>query len=350
MENTLDAVWSGNIAWIVGLCLSAVKAGQRMAEEMGDADFAKTCEAFVTKGSANMDKLLFNGEYYIHRPDSSSGTKSLGSYNTSHIDQVYGQSWAHQLGLGYILSTKNVVSALTALYKYNFAPDIGPYIKVHTGGRPYALPGESGMIMNVNAKNDEKPYGDDVSWQAGYFHECMTGFEYEVAAHMLAEGLTDMGMVMVRAIHDRYHAAKRNPYNEIECSDHYARSMSSYGAFISACGYQYHGPKGYMRFAPRWGADDFKAPFTAAEGWGSYSQKLSTTAMECTLELKYGQLQLQSFSVDLPKGRQVTALTVKQGDQAVSAKYAQTDTSVVVTLDARVTVKTGERLVLTLQA
>jgi len=40
LENTLDAKWPGEIAWIVGLCLAAIKAGQLMAEEMQDETFA----------------------------------------------------------------------------------------------------------------------------------------------------------------------------------------------------------------------------------------------------------------------------------------------------------------------
>ena len=105
--------------------------------------------------------------------------------------------------------------------------------------------------MNTNPHNEPKPYGDNVTWQLGYFHECMTGFEHQVASHMMAEGMTDEALVITRAIHDRYHAAKRNPYNEIECSDHYARAMAGYGTFITACGFEYHGPKGYLRFAPK---------------------------------------------------------------------------------------------------
>ncbi|KAA6324142.1 hypothetical protein EZS27_026494 [termite gut metagenome] len=300
LENTLDAVWDGEIAWIVGLCVAAVKAGQCMAEETGDITFARKCADFVAKGSANMDKYLFNGEYYIHRPDKEKGRSKLGSYNTCHIDQVMGQSWAYQIGLGQILDNKKVKSALRSLWKYNYTSDVGPYIETHQGGRPYALAGEGGLIINTNPKNESKPYGDNETWQLGYFHECQSGYEYEVASHLIAEGMTDEGLILVRSIHDRYHAAKRNPYNEIECSDHYARAMASYGSFITACGYEYHGPKGYMRFAPQWNAQDFKAPFTAAEGWGTFTQKQLDGKVECTLEPKYGQVQLNSFSVEAP--------------------------------------------------
>jgi uncharacterized protein (DUF608 family) len=344
LENTLDAVWDGEIAWIVGLCIAAVKAGQRMAEEAGDVDFAKKCADFVAKGSANMDKYLFNGEYYIHRPDKEKGRTKLGSYNTCHIDQVMGQSWAYQVGLGQILDNKKVKSALRSLWKYNYTPDVGPYIETHQGGRPYALAGEGGLIINTNPKNEPKPYGENETWQLGYFHECQSGYEYEVASHLIAEGMTDEGLVLVRSIHDRYHAAKRNPYNEIECSDHYARAMASYGSFITACGYEYHGPKGYMRFAPQWNAQDFKAPFTAAEGWGSYTQKQSDGKMECTLEPKYGQVQLNSFSVEAPTGKKLKTAKVQAGGQIIPAKMTQKGTTVLITLPSRIIVKSGEKL------
>lgn len=323
MENTLDAVWDGEIAWIVGLCISGVRAGQEMAEEAGDPEFAKICADYVQKGSKNMDKYLFNGEYYIHRPDKTAGRSKLGSYNTCHIDQVLGQAWAHQVGLGRIQDKSKTLSALRSLWKYNYTPDVGPYIAVHQGGRPYALAGEGGLIMNTNPKNEAKPYGDNVTWQMGYFHECMSGFEYQVAAHMIAEGMTDEGLVLVRSIHDRYHAAKRNPFNEIECSDHYARAMASYGAFISACGFEYHGPKGYMRFAPKWGQDNFKAPFTSAEAWGTYSQQYTPSGISCNLKIEYGKLSLKDFSIEAPKGKKFKSIEVTSDGQPISAQITQ---------------------------
>ncbi len=344
MENTLDAVWDGEIAWIVGLCISGVRAGQEMAEEVGDTEFAKICADYVQKGSKNMDKYLFNGEYYIHRPDKEKGRAKLGSYNTSHIDQVMGQSWAFQVGLGRIQDQKKTVSALRALWKYNYTPDVGPYIAVNQGGRPYAVAGEGGMIMNTNPKKEAKPYGDNVTWQMGYFHECMSGFEYQVASHMIAEGMTDEGLVLVRSIHDRYDGAKRNPFNEIECSDHYARAMASYGAFITACGFEYHGPKGYMRFAPKWNAADFKAPFTAAEGWGTYAQQQTGGQMTCTLNPKYGKVQLQSFSVVAPKGKSYRSATVTVNGQAVSAEVKQKGQDVTISFANRITVDTDKEL------
>lgn len=317
MENTLDAVWEGEIAWIAGLCIAAAKAAQHMAEEMNDTAFAETCKTYVENGCRGMEEKLFNGEYFIHRPDAVQGRKKLGSYNTCHIDQVYGQSWAWQAGLGRLWSKEKTLSALRALWKYNFTPDVGPYIKTHTGGRPYALEGEGGMVMNTNPANESKPFGENVTWQLGYFHECMSGFEHQVASHMMAEGMTDEALVLTRMIHDRYHAAKRNPFNEIECSDHYARAMASYGTLISACGFEYHGPKGYIRFAPKLRHDaGFRSPFTAAEGWGTYAVKKSGRVSEHTLALKYGSLQLHTISLGETAG---TKASVKLAGKTLHA-------------------------------
>ena len=323
IENTLDAVWDGEIAWLVGLCIAAVKAGEAMALEMGDKEFASVCADYVAKGSKNMDEKLFNGEYYIHRPDEIKGRQKLGSYNTCHIDQVYGQSWAHQVGLGRINDKQKTISALKALWKYNFTPDVGPYIKERKGGRPYALPGEGGMVMNTNPRNEANPYGENITWQMGYFHECMSGFEHQVAAHMMAEGMVDEALVMTKMIHDRYHAAKRNPFNEIECSDHYARAMASYGTFISACGFEYHGPKGYIRFAPKLNPEKFKAPFTAAEGWGTFTQQKLKDKLTADIQVKYGKLRLKYISLDL--AYLPDKLIVRIGEKIISAAVEKQD-------------------------
>jgi hypothetical protein len=342
IENTLDAVWDGEIAWLVGLCIAAVKAGGAMAMEMGDQEFASVCDDYVAKGTKNMDEKLFNGEYYIHRPDEIKGRQKLGSYNTCHIDQVYGQSWAHQVGLGRINDKEKTMSALKSLWKYNFTPDVGPYIKERKGGRPYALPGEGGMVMNTNPRNEQKPYGENITWQMGYFHECMSGFEHQVAAHMMAEGMVEESLVMTRMIHDRYHAAKRNPFNEIECSDHYARAMASYGSFLSACGFGYHGPKGYIRFAPKISPKNFKAPFTAAEGWGSFSQQRSKDKLLASVAVQYGRLVLSTISLE--PVHEPKRVVVKSGQKTIEAVISKKESEWQIQLKEPLNLSVGDKL------
>src|SRR5260221_8901028 len=68
-HNTLDTDWFGPVAWLSGLYLSALLAAKTMALESGDADFAFTCERILKGGQKNFVTELFDGEYFINKPD-----------------------------------------------------------------------------------------------------------------------------------------------------------------------------------------------------------------------------------------------------------------------------------------
>lgn len=304
-HNTLDAEWFGKIPVIASLYLSALRCGQEMAQEMGDDGFARTCQQVYERGREEIE-MLFNGEYLVQQehPDH---LDAIGVGKGCYIDQVFGQGWAFQVGLGRLFDEKVVRSSLQALWKYNFNPDMGPLrdsLEPKLRGRPYAIAGDAGLVMCTWPKGGKR---DDWErfWQFGYFNECMSGFEYQAAGHMIWESSGDdsllmKGLAIARAIHDRYHAVQRNPYNEIECSDHYARAMASYGVFLAACGYEHHGPKGHLAFAPRLRAEDFKAPFTAAEGWGSFEQQVRDRALDAKLTVNYGRVRLATLALASP--------------------------------------------------
>lgn len=314
-ENTLDAAWYGKIAWISSLAIAALRVGVEMAKEQGDSAFAARCHTQYEKARVAVETQLFNGEYFYQIADPKR-KKTLGTYQACHIDQVHGQSWAWQVNLGRVLDRGKTLSALKALWKYNFTPDVGPFRKKYTAGRPYALAGEGGLVMTSNPELIKDVYGIS-SWQIGYFNECMSGFEHQVASHMMAEGMVLESLAVTRAVHDRYHAARRNPWNEVECSDHYARAMASYGTFITACGFESHGPRGHLGFAPKLTPEDFRAPFTVADGWGTFWQKQDAERAVCGIRMRWGTLRLKSLALALPDGVNVSTSVVTSDGKSV---------------------------------
>lgn len=339
-HNTLDQPWFGRVAWLSSLYIAAARACEEMASELGDEAFARECREIFQRGSRNIDRELFNGEYYVHIPDRQH-VRSVGSHNGCEVDQVFGQSWAYQVNLGRILPEEHVKKALQSLWRYNFTPDVGPYRKANRPGRWYAMAGEAGLIMCT------WPKGDAARVQEGfdfYFNECMTGFEYQVAGHMIWEGMVMEGLAITRAIHDRYHPARRNPWNEVECGDHYARAMASYGVFLAACGYEYHGPKGHLGFAPRLTPENFRAAFTTAKGWGTFSQARTAESQIHTVELKWGSLRLMSLGFVLPEGLKPRSVRVTLAGSPIPAKHTLVDGKLRIELGSALVLQAGQSL------
>ncbi|HUC86147.1 MAG TPA: GH116 family glycosyl hydrolase, partial [Candidatus Acidoferrales bacterium] len=350
-HNTLDTDWYGPVAWLSGLYLAALLAAETMAREMDDAEFAARCGKILVVGQKNFVSQLFDTDYFIDKVD----PKHLDAINSGtgcEIDQVMGQSWAFQVGLPRVLPEKETRAALASVWRYNFDPDVGPFRRANTAGRWYAMPGEAGLLMCTFPRTDwdyAQARGKGPEWAAGYFNECMNGFEYQAAGHMLWEGMILEGLAVTRAVHDRYHAARRNPWNEIECGDHYVRSMASYGVFIAACGFEYHGPKGHVGFAPRLTPENFQAAFIGAEGWGTYRQERSARFQNHFLEMKHGRLQLKSFAAELAPGMRLAGVAAKVDERTVSAAAVQTGLRVETTFADEILVAAGARLQIEMQ-
>lgn len=348
-HNTLDADWYGPVAWLSGLYLAALHAAEQMAEEMRDAQFAGQCRQIAERGRRYLTEQLFDGEYFINQPDPNR-PDTINSGTGCHIDQVLGQSWAWQVGLGRVLPEHETRSALRSLWRYNFTPDVGPYREVHQPGRWYAMPGEAGLLMCTFPRSDwgyEQAAGKGPNWAAGYFNECMNGFEYQVAGHMIWEGMLLEGMAITRAVHDRYHASRRNPWNEVECGDHYARSMASYGVFLAACGFEYHGPRGFISFAPRLNPEDFRAPFTTAQGWGTFQQQRTEESLHAHLDLRWGTLRMREFA--LSPTRPPTQVVVSCNNRELTATIRQENGRAIVVLAEDIHLAVGDQLTVTLR-
>jgi non-lysosomal glucosylceramidase len=344
-HNTLDTDWFGPVAWLSGLYLAALAAAAEMADETGDAEFARRCRGILEEGQKNLPAQLFDGEYFINKVDPKH-PDAINSGTGCEIDQVFGQSWAFQVGLPRVLPRKETVSALKSLWRYNFSPNVGPYRDIYKPGRWYALAGEAGLLMCSFPRRDwdyAQASGKGPEWAAGYFNECMNGFEYQAAGHMIWEGLTLEGLAVTRAVHDRYSAGRRNPWNEVECGDHYARSMASYGVYLAACGFEYHGPKRHIGFAPRLSPEDFKCAFTSAEGWGSYSQKIQAGKLKAGILVRRGKLKLKTVALESP-GAVASSVNVALAGKILPAQLDRRGSRVLISLDGGVEIGAGQSL------
>jgi uncharacterized protein (DUF608 family) len=355
-HNTLDTDWFGPVAWLSGLYLAALLAAETMAIELGDQEFADKCRAILQAGQRNIVAQLFDEKYFINKPDPKH-PEAINSGSGCEIDQVMGQSWAFQVGLPRVLPERETLAALKSLWRYNFTPDVGPYREVYKPGRWYAMAGEAGLLMCSFPRSDwdyGQAKGKGADWAAGYFNECMNGFEYQAAGHMIWEGLLTEGLAVTRAVHDRYHPSRRNPWNEIECGDHYARSMASYGVYLAACGFACHGPQRRMGFAPRLlasqgtkGADSFKCAFTSPEGWGSYAQVFDARTAHFKIAVKWGKLRLRTLDLPLPEGLSAGTLQVRANGNSLKTRHAQTGTHLTITFLDEAEVAAGRELSVT---
>lgn len=337
--HTLDRPWYGKISWITGMYNAALQVGIALGNEIGDEEFAMHCQTIADLGYKNVPKELFNGEFFFNDLD----PEHLDAPNTNwgcHLDQVIGQSWAFQAGLPRVLPEDKTKMALSSIFRYNYQNDVGKYLDTATikNVRFYALPKEAGTIMCTFPKGGANIAAGKIKhdWDkltVGYFSESMTGFTYQAAAHMIAEDLVDEGLTLIKAIHNRYSALKRNPYNEIEYGNHYIRAMASYGAFISASGFTYHGPKGEIGFNPKIRPDAFKSAFVTAEGWGSFTQQQKKDTQFATIELKYGKLVLSQININLPKNKTVNEITYRLNDKVMHARFNQKEDALSVIFD-----------------
>jgi hypothetical protein len=339
-HNTYDINFVGPNTMVGSLYLAALRAAEEMAREVGDGPFAETCRKIFESGKRLSVERLFNGEYFIQLVDLAKYPKFQYA-DGCLADQLFGQGWAHQLALGYVYPKKTILAALKSIWKYNWAPDVGAQNEKHPPERWFARPGEAGLFICTWPKSKHLDQG------VRYRDEIWTGIEYQVAGNMVWDGLVTEALAICRGIHERYHPAKHNPWNEVECGDHYARGMASYGVFLALAGFEYHGPKQHLGFAPRITPENFRAAFTAAEGWGTISQHREGFGQTNRVELRWGKLDLKTLAFEVPEGMMPVKVTVTAAGGPIEAAMSPRGKRVMLTFPQSVSLKEGEALAAT---
>jgi len=290
--------------------LAALRAAEEMAREVGDIPFAKHVRRIFERGSKRTRQRLWNGEYYVQDVDLEKYPQN--QYKDGCLsDQLFGKGWAHQSSLGYLYPRKHVTQALSAIWKYNWAPDIGPYNDVHKPFRWFVTPGQAGLITCTWPKSAYLTEG------TRYREEVWTGIEYQVAGHLIWEGKVTEGLAICRAVHDRYHPQLRNPYNEVECGDHYARALASWGVYLALAGFEYHGPDGVLGFDPRIAPENFRGAFTTAEGWIVFQQSRTGAGQRNVVDVLWGKLRLAQLHLRTAQAVKSVRVTIDGAPAAV---------------------------------
>jgi hypothetical protein len=285
--------------------------------------------------------LCWNGEYFQqHLPGYEKMPGEVGPGCMS--DQLIGQWWAHQLGLGYLLPEEYVRKALASVFKYNWLADFTGF---EHNWRKFAGGKDKGLLICT------WPKGGRPAATIPYVDEVWTGVEYQVAGHMIYEGMMEEAFAIVKGVRDRYDGIPRspiprNPWNEIECGGHYARAMSSWSLLLALSGYEYDGPAGVLKFAPSVTPENFRSFFCGPEGWGSLSQTRAEATQSASIAVVSGKLAVSLLR--LVSDRPVKEARVAINGAAVASTLQIVAGEVRLTLEQPRVVQAGETLIATL--
>jgi non-lysosomal glucosylceramidase len=308
-HNTYDIEFYGPNTMVGTLYLGALRAAARLADHLGEPEFGERCRRLAEQGGRAY-AALWNGEYFEQRvlpPTGPSGGLGAGiqslqadgevryQYGAGCLsDQLLGEWWARVVGLGPLLPAERVREALRAIHRLNFR-DLGDHASCQ---RAYALNDEAGLLLCT------WPRGGRPRYPFPYADEVWTGVEYQVAAHLIYEGLIGEGLEIVRAARARHDGVRRNPWDEFECGHHYARALSSWSLLTAWSGYDYDAPTGRLAFAPRQ-PGRFRCFWSTGTAWGEVlrdGDQWELTVVRGELTLRALSLSGAEWNFDPPVG------------------------------------------------
>ena len=174
--------------------------------------------------------------------------------------------------------------------------------------RIYCLNDEAGLLVAYWPPDRRKPMVP-----IPYSGETQNGYEYAAATQMIQTGLLKEGMTAITALRDRYDGEKRNPWNEFECGNNYARSMAAYSLLNTFAGFQFNMVKGEIGFNPvSPKAGKFRSFWSLESGWGEFEMKPGSAEVR----LLQGGLKLKAL--DLPFAAKKKIKSVKLAGKSVA--------------------------------
>jgi hypothetical protein len=283
-HNTYDIEFWGADGMCTSFYLGALAAAIAMGQALGEE--VPLYEELLAKGRKAMATTLWNGAWFIQkvqweglRAGDPAKNPSMGGGYTPEAEAIlrregpkyqYGKGclsdgvlgdWiARCCGLGPIVDGKKKAKHLSSIFTHNFRASLADHANPQRPG--YAFPQEGGLLLC------SWPRGGKPALPFPYSDEVWTGIEYHVASHLIMTGQVEKGLVIVRALRQRYDGQWRNPFDEYECGHWYARAMSSYGLLQALSGARYDAVEQTLHLRPAI-KGDFRAFLCTATGYGT---------------------------------------------------------------------------------
>jgi len=312
-HNTYDIEFWGPDGMCTSIYLGALSAMAKMAQAVGQPADEEFYADLAKRSSQLMDEQLFNGEYYRQKVEYIGLRDTSFADSVAHVDEksselqqllkregpkyqygggclsdgVIGAWMARTYGIETPLARNNVRSTLQAIFKNNFKTDLSEHANAQRPG--YAMGQEPGLLLC------SWPHGDKPTLPFIYSDEVWTGIEYQVASHLIQEGFVKEGLTIVKALRSRYDGRTRNPWNEYECGNWYARAMASYSLLGALSGFRYSAVERTLWFGPQLNVRPFKSFFSTAFGFGV----ISLDTQSVSVQMIEGELPIERLALTI---------------------------------------------------
>ena len=316
-HNTYDIEFWGPDSLCTSIYTGALAAMAELAKALSRESDAREYGELAKRSAAFLDEELFNGEYHQQKvlyrelrdqsfmqliaADDASGTggnvemlqllREEGpkyQYGAGCLsDGVIGAWMASFYGIETSVNAERIRATLHAIFTHNFRTDLTEHACTQRPG--YAMGHEAGLLLC------SWPRGGKPTLPFPYSDEVWTGIEYQVAAHLIAEGMVNEGLTLVRAVRARHEGHVRNPFNEYECGNYYARAMASYALIQALSGFRYSKVERTLWFGPRLAQRPFRTFFSTAGAFGTIT--LDRHAL--TIDVIEGELRVETVELTI---------------------------------------------------
>lgn len=308
-HNTYDIEYWGPDGHCSSFYLGALNAAIEMGAFLGED--GTRYRTLRDRGREFLEEKLYNGEYFYqlvqtagldakYKPLAASANGSgyaeiVAALNEQGPKYQYGVGCLSDGVLGFwmarvcglnqdLVDPAKVRRHLRAIHRHNLRHDLSDHANPQ---RPsFACGREGGLLLCT------WPRGGAPALPFVYSDEVWTGIEYQVASHLMMEGLVQEGLEIVRICRDRYDGRVRNPFDEYECGHWYARALSSYALLQGLTGVRYDAVEKTLYIDSRIG-ESFRSFLATETGFATVGLDRGRPF----LEVKHGSIEVEKVIV-----------------------------------------------------